>query len=135
MSSTEQIGAQRWGGSGRKNGITVVSLVLGWISIVLVLVVIAFPLGGLLGLIATVTGIIGLRRVSRGTAETRKYALTGLVLGIVALAGAIYLGVKIGGLVSSHTTDFRHFWTCVTNAPGKHQQNLCAKQLANQLGR
>lgn len=57
------------------------------------------PLGVLIGLVAVVLGLVGRWHARQGTATNRGQALTGLVLGAVAVAGIVVdVAVRLGNL-------------------------------------
>lgn len=119
----------------KRNGAGTAALVIGVVALVLAALVIFFPLAGLLGIVAIIFGIVGRKRVSRGEADNGSHAGAGLATGLIALIVAVVLGVRLGTFISDHQSDFRSFWTCITSAPTKGQQNDCGRQLAERLDR
>ena len=119
--------------SGRRNGMGVAALVFGVVSLVLALLIIFFPIAGLLGLIAIILGIVGIRRASRGEADNRGQAIAGLVTGLLGLLLAIFFTIGIGSFFASHQNDFRKFGTCLTSSDTNQQRNQCGKELEQQL--
>lgn len=117
--------------SGRRNGMGTAALVIGVVALVLAVLIIFSPLAGLLGIIAAVLGFIGIQRVRRGEADNNSHAVAGVVTGLIALAMAIIIGVRVATYVNDHLGDFRRFGTCITSAPTKAEQNRCGRQLAN----
>jgi hypothetical protein len=76
-----------------QNGFGVTALVTGIIGFVLSWIPV---LNLILGVIATVFGAVGWRRVNRGAATNGGMAIAGLVLGILTLAITIVFGVVFG---------------------------------------
>ena len=77
-----------------RNGLGIAALACGLAGILLGQVPLLFLGSGALGVLAIVFGIIGIRRAGRGQASNRAMAVTGLVIGVVALGLAIW-GVVI----------------------------------------
>jgi hypothetical protein len=119
----------------RRNGAGTAALVIGVVALVLAVLIIFFPIAGILGVIAIIFGIVGRRRANRGEADNGAHAVAGLVAGLVALVLAVVIGVRFGTFINDHQGDFRRFWTCITGAPTKAQQNDCGRQLAERLDR
>lgn len=71
------------------NGVGTAALVLGILGVLSALVFI----GGVLGVIAVILGFVGLGRVNRREATNRGSAMAGVILGLVALAISIGVGV------------------------------------------
>ena len=131
---TEQTGSAGYTDTkGRRNGIGVAALVIGVVSLVLALLIIYFPLAGLLGLIAIILGIVGMSRASRGEADNRGQAIAGLVTGLLGLLLAVFFTIGIGGFFASHQNDFRQFGTCLTSADTDQQRTQCGRELNQQL--
>ncbi|MPZ86598.1 MAG: hypothetical protein GEU81_00730 [Nitriliruptorales bacterium] len=92
--------------TGRNNGYGVAAMVLGIAAIITTLTGFAFfaiPLALSAGVLATIFGVLGRQRVQRGDADNSGQALTGLILGpiavlltIAAVAGFLTLGVDRG---------------------------------------
>ncbi|MEX0835750.1 MAG: DUF4190 domain-containing protein [Nitriliruptor sp.] len=76
-------GSPTWAGAATStsSGVATSSLVLGILSLPLLIV---FGLGALLGIAAIVTGIIAVRRTSRGEASGRGLAIGGIVTGAIS---------------------------------------------------
>lgn len=71
-----------------RNGLGVVSAILGVTSLVSLVVLI----GPFVGIVAVATGVSALRRVKRGQAHHRGAAIVGIVLGLLSiLLGAVFL--------------------------------------------
>lgn len=117
----------------RRNGIGVAALVVGVVSLVLALLIIFFPIAGLLGFIAIILGIVGISRVSRGKADNRGQAIAGLVTGLLGLGFAIFFTIGIGSFFAGHQDDFRKFGTCLTSADNNQQRSQCGRELNKQL--
>jgi hypothetical protein len=72
-------------------------------------------------------------RAKRGEADNKRHAVAGLTTGLLALALAVYIGVRIGTFVVDHEGDFRSFWRCITSAPTEAEQDACGRELAQRL--
>ena len=116
---------------GRRNGMGTAALVIGVVALVLAVLIIFAPLAGILGIIAAVLGFIGVRRVQRRDADNNSHAVAGIVTGLLALALAVIIGVRVASFVNEHLGDFRRFGTCITSAPTKAEQNQRGMELAN----
>ena len=119
--------------SRRRNGPGTAALVVGVVALVLAILIIFFPLAGLLGIVAAILGGIGLARANRGEADNKGHAVAGLVTGLLALLIAALIGIRIGTFINDHQGDFRTFWRCITSAPSEAEQNDCGKELARRL--
>src|SRR5919106_2757257 len=120
-------------GSALTNGAGTTALVTGVVALVLAVLIIFFPIAAVLGVIAAIFGLVGVRRANRGDANNKSHAVAGVVTGLVALAIAVPIGVRLGTFVTDHQGDFRSFWGCITSAPTKGEQNDCAERLARAL--
>jgi O-antigen/teichoic acid export membrane protein len=103
------------------------------VALVLAVLVIFFPLAGLLGIIAAILGFVGMRRASRNEADNRNHAVAGLVCGLLALVLSITFTVRLTDFIIDHQGDFRRFWSCITNAPTENQQRDCGAELGRAL--
>ncbi|HVF05825.1 MAG TPA: hypothetical protein VNA20_13365 [Frankiaceae bacterium] len=81
----------------RHNGPGIASLFIGLLAIPAVLFLLP---GAVLGVVALALGLIGRGRVKRGEAGAKAAATAGVVLGTVAIVGAIAWGVTIAVLDS-----------------------------------
>ena len=117
----------------RRNGAGTAALVIGVVALVLAVLIIFFPLAGILGVVAAIFGGIGVARANRGDADNKSHAVAGLATGLIALVIAAVIGVRIGTFVNDHQGDFRAFWRCITSAPTETQQNDCGEELARRL--
>ncbi|MEC4840183.1 DUF4190 domain-containing protein [Mycobacteroides chelonae] len=96
-----------------KNGLGVGALVVGIIAVLFSCTVFGGFIGGL---VAVILGIVGVRRVTRGEANNRGVAISGIVLGTLAvLLSAAILVFTLVFMKSAGLTDFL---TCVSNAQG-----------------
>jgi uncharacterized membrane protein HdeD (DUF308 family) len=116
-----------------RNGIGVAALVVGVVSLVLAVLVVFFPIAGLLGLIAIILGIIGMGRARRGEATNRGQALAGLLTGLLALAIAVFLAIRIGVFLTDHQADFRRLGSCMTSASDRQEFRECARTFGQQV--
>jgi MFS family permease len=112
----------------------VAALVVGVVSLVLAVLIVFFPLGGLLGIIAIILGAIGMARASRGEADNRGQALSGLITGLLALLIAIALGIGVGGFLTTHLNDFRKLGTCWKKADTRVARKACANTFSKKIG-
>lgn len=80
-----------------KNNVALWAMILGIVGILLVITIVIFPLGTLLGIAALVLGIMGLRRANKmvGPQRRKGMAITGIVLGILSLLAT--LGIILVG--------------------------------------
>ncbi|MBM9621144.1 DUF4190 domain-containing protein [Streptomyces zhihengii] len=76
-----------------RNGLGTAGLVLGIIGLVVAVIPLLFWLGGFLGLLALIFGLVGLGRAKRAQATNKGIALAGTILGGVAIAAGIAMGV------------------------------------------
>lgn len=99
-----------------RNGLGVASLVVAIIAILGT----CFLFGGLLGIVAIVLGVLGLQRVSRGEANNRGMAVTGIVLGAFAIIlSALML---VFGFRVFNEYGGRDLITCVQDAGGDNDK-------------
>ncbi|KUL49199.1 hypothetical protein ADL22_08595 [Streptomyces sp. NRRL F-4489] len=87
-----------------RNGLGVAALVLGIIGLLSGIPMVLFWLAGPLGLLALIFGLVGASRVKKGQATNKGVAITGAVLGGLALILAI-VGVVLTALVVNKTVD------------------------------
>ncbi|MFF3495660.1 DUF4190 domain-containing protein [Streptomyces sp. NPDC002795] len=73
-----------------RNGLGTAALILGVIGALSGLIPLLFWLAGLLGVIALILGLTGRGRAKRGEATNKGVALTGAILGIVAMGLAVF---------------------------------------------
>jgi hypothetical protein len=106
---------------------------VGVVALVLAVLLIFFPIAFVLGILAVILGVVGMRRATRGEANNRGYAVAGLTCGAIALVFSIHLGVRLSTFVVDNADNFRQFWTCITSAPTEAEQDDCAATLARQL--
>lgn len=87
----------------RSNGAGTAAGVLGIIAAVLMFVPVANYLSVLLGILATVFGATGIRRANRNPGTPKGMAITGLVLGIVAIVVALIFIIGVYAYVFRST--------------------------------
>jgi uncharacterized membrane protein HdeD (DUF308 family) len=119
----------------RRNGMGVAALVVGIVALVLALLILFFPIAAILGVIAIILGLVGMARVSRGEADNRGQAITGLVTGLIALVLAIFFTVSIGSFFAEHQDDLRTFGNCMLGADTGAERRACGETLTNRLDR
>ncbi|WP_406062656.1 DUF4190 domain-containing protein [Streptomyces sp. NBC_01077] len=84
------------------NGMGTTSMVLGIIAVVGFCM---YGLGVVLGVLALIFGIIGLKKAGRGEATNRGMAIAGVVLGIIGtLISAVFLGFVIWAVTQDPST-------------------------------
>jgi hypothetical protein len=94
--------------SSHRNGLGIVSLILGVVALVTSWLVV----GVLFGIAALAVGLAARARVTRGEANNRGIAIAGIALGVVAIA----VGLAALGLAAADLLYFRHH-VC-TSPPG-----------------
>lgn len=100
-----------------RNGAGTAALVFGIIGLLLSPVLV----GGVLGLIAVICGFVGFGRVNRREASNRGSAMTGVVLGLVAIAVSISMGV----FINSNKDNVTNLTSCLKNANTAAEQTAC----------
>lgn len=99
--------------AGRRNGFGVAALVLGIVALPGVVTIV---LGVVLGVLAIIFGVLGRGRVRRGEADNGGAALTGIILGAVAVVlSGIFVAVFVGLFTSGTGRSVRH---CLERAHG-----------------
>jgi hypothetical protein len=109
----------------------VAALVLGILS--LVFMVLFPPVGVIVGILAVVFGIIGVRRVRRGEASNRGQALAGGITGGVGLVVSVALLAIVGAFIFSHRTQIDRLTQCLNNAHTQHARDVCQQQFRNSV--
>ena len=109
------------------------ALVLGVASLVAALSFVLFPLGLLGGLVAAVLGVIALARGREKGTTNPGQASAGLACGILALAVAIVLSVRVGTFVARNTNVFTSFDNCIAKASNRSEVSSCIAHLANSI--
>jgi uncharacterized protein HemX len=117
----------------RRNGAGTAALVVGIVSLVLAALVIFAVLAIPLGIIAAILGGIGMSRASKGEADNRGQAITGLITGLLSIVVAVAIGISFVGLIAEHRSDFRKFGSCMTDADNDTNRAACFRRLGNQL--
>jgi uncharacterized membrane protein HdeD (DUF308 family) len=117
----------------RRNGVGTAALVVGIVSLVLAVLVIFAILAIPLGIIAAILGGIGMSRASKGQADNRGQALTGLITGILSIVVAVAIGISFVGLITEHQSDFRKFGTCMNDSDNDTERARCFRELGDRL--
>jgi hypothetical protein len=115
------------------NGLGVAALVIGVASLVAALSFVLFPLALLGGLVAVVLGLISLTRGRTRGATNLGQASAGLICGVLALALAIVLFVRVGTLVARNTNVFTNFDRCIAQAGNRSEVSNCIARLAKDI--
>ena len=114
-----------------RNGFGIAALVLGILAIVLCWTVYG---GIILGILAIIFAVLGMRRAKRGEATNRGMAISGLVTGIIGLVIAVVL-IAIGGVfLSIFGSSVNNYQSCMKQA-GSDQgaQTQCMQQYQNDI--
>jgi uncharacterized membrane protein len=112
-----------------RNGLAIPALVLGILAVVLFWTV----LGGiLLGVLALVFGILGMRRARRDGAPHRGLSVAGAVLGALALIGSLIL-VAVGASILD-SDEFKDLQDCVQQAQTQSQVDRCERDYGDRVG-
>jgi hypothetical protein len=106
------------------------ALVLGILALITSITVFG---GVLLGLLAIIFGIIGLRRANRGLALGRGRAIAGIILGLLGIlvaAAVIAIGVSI-----FNSDEVKNLRDCLENAGSDQTQvQQCQDQFRDEVG-
>jgi hypothetical protein len=116
-----------------KNGAGVAALTIGAAALVLVLTVLLFPIGGLLGIVAMLLGAIGIGRVASWRAFNRGQAVAGLLLGALALLLAGVLALRLDGSVSKRAGDLARLDRCLFASGSSRAAADCAAAFARRI--
>jgi hypothetical protein len=116
-----------------RNGAGVAALATGIAALVLVLTVVLFPLGGLLGLVAMLLGVVGNARVARWKAFNRGQAISGLLCGALAVLLAAALAARVDGRVAERARELARLDRCLLTAGSSGAAATCGRTFASQL--
>lgn len=111
-----------------KNGLAIPALVLGILAVVFFWTVVG---GILLGVLALVFGILGMRRARRNGAPHRGFSVAGAVLGALALVGSLLLVVVGASLLGSD--EFKNLQECVQQADTQAEMDKCERDYGDQV--
>ena len=117
----------------RRNGVGTAALVVGIVSLVLAVLVIFAILAIPLGIIAAILGGIGMSRASKGQADNRGQALTGLITGVLSIVVAVAIGISFVGLIVENRSDLRKFGTCMNDSDNDTDRARCFRELGDRL--
>ncbi|MET9952464.1 DUF4190 domain-containing protein [Streptomyces sp. NPDC006339] len=110
------------------SGLAIAALVLGILAVLLFWTVFG---GIVLGLLALILGIIGVRKARRGDGGRNGMSLTGAILGglgLLASAAILALGASVLG-----SDEFKNFDDCVERAQTQAERDACAKDFGKEL--
>jgi hypothetical protein len=107
--------------------------VVGIVSLVLAVLVIFALLAIPLGIIAAILGGIGMSRASKGQADNRGQALTGLITGVLSIVVAVAIGISFVGLIVENRSDLRKFGTCMNDSDNDTDRARCFRELGDRL--
>ena len=111
-----------------RNGMGVAALVLG----ILGLLTSWLLVGGLLGALAVIFGFVGRGRAKRGEATNGGAALAGVILGILAVLGAIAIVAAIGAVWNKPAVkDYRN---CINAAETTAERDECERRFDRETG-
>ena len=116
-----------------RNGAGVAALTVGAVALVLVLTVLLFPIGGLLGIVAMLAGVVGISRAARWRAFNRGQAVAGLLLGALALLLAGVLAARLDGPVSKRAGDLARLDRCLLTSGSSRAAADCAASFARRV--
>lgn len=116
-----------------RNGAGVAALTLGVAALVLVLTVLLFPIGGVLGIAAMLLGLVGIGRVARWRAFNRGQAVAGLLLGALALLLSGVLALRLDGSVSKRAGDLARLDRCLLASGSSRAAADCATAFAREV--
>lgn len=114
----------------KKNGIGTAALVVAIAALFLFWTIFG---GFILGILAIILGIVGMSRAKRGEADNRGVALSGVILGALAIVASAAF-IVIGFLFLWNSTGFDDYYDCVTQA-GNNQAKIdqCASDFATTI--
>lgn len=116
-----------------RNGAGVAALTTGAVALALVVTVVLFPVGGALGILAMLFGTVGVARVIRWRAFNRGQAVTGLLLGALALLLAGVLAARLDGPVSRRAGDLARLDRCLLTSGSARTAADCAAGFAHRV--
>ncbi|AQU65128.1 DUF4190 domain-containing protein [Streptomyces niveus] len=112
----------------RSNPLAVAALVLGIIACLLFWTIAG---GIVLGLLAVVLGIMGIRRARGGRAPHRTMSIVGVVLGALGLVVSTVLVVIGVSLLNSD--EFENFGDCMRQADSQSEKDQCAEDFSKDV--
>jgi uncharacterized membrane protein len=93
------------------------------------------PVGVVLGILALIFGIIGVRRARRGEATNRGQALAGAITGGIGLVISIVIVTILGVFVFTHRSQIDQYTRCLQNAHTQHARDVCSQEFRNSINR
>jgi hypothetical protein len=116
-----------------RNGAGVAALAIGIAALVLVVTVVLFPLGGVLGLVAMLLGVIGTARVARWKAFNRGQAISGLLCGALAVLLAAALAARVDGRIAERARELARLERCLLTAGSSGAAATCGRTFASKV--
>jgi hypothetical protein len=114
-----------------RNGMGTAALVLGILAIVLCWTAVG---GIILGVLAVIFGILGIRRAGQRIATNKGMAISGLVTGIVGLIIGVIFAVAVGSFLSIFGGTVSDYTNCVQQANNDQAKiSQCAQQYQQQI--
>ncbi|MEV0069909.1 DUF4190 domain-containing protein [Amycolatopsis sp. NPDC050768] len=112
-----------------RNGFGVTALVLGIIALVLCWTVWG---GIILGVLALVFGILGVKRANRGQATNKGASIAGIVTGSIGLVIGLLLAILVGSIFATFGSQIGDLQDCVQKA-GTDQSQIqsCQQQFSD----
>jgi len=102
--------------------------------VALVLAILFFPLGILLGIVAAVLGFLGRKRAARREATNGGQATAGLILGILAVVVGGLIAAFIGSFFAENSDEIGNLSDCLGDATTEAEQAACQDEFEDELG-
>ncbi|RJQ80898.1 DUF4190 domain-containing protein [Amycolatopsis panacis] len=114
-----------------RNGFGVTALVLGILALVLCWTV----WGGIvLGVLALIFGILGIKRANRGEATNKGMSISGVVTGSIGLVIGVLLAVLVGSIFAKFGSQLNNLQDCLNQANGDQAKiEQCRQQFTDDV--
>ncbi|MFF0145676.1 hypothetical protein ATK36_1196 [Amycolatopsis sulphurea] len=114
-----------------RNGFGVTALVLGILALVLCWTV----WGGIvLGVLALIFGILGIKRANRGEATNKGMSISGVVTGSIGLVIGVLLAVLVGSIFAKFGNQLTNLQDCLNQANGERTKiEQCQQQFTDDV--